>query len=113
MALLNKPSDAERKTLSLTYILYCIGVFVPLAAMIAVIINHVRVNEVRSDFARNHHRWQMRSFWFTVLWAVLGGFLSGIGVGVIILFFAYLWYIYRVARGGLNFLEDKTLPLPA
>ncbi len=110
--LTDRASDAERKTLSLTYVLYAIGIFVPLAALIGVIINHARINEVNSGFARNHHRWLMRSFWFTVLWASVGGFLSGVGVGVILIFFAYLWYIYRIVRGGLNFLESKTLPLP-
>lgn len=109
----NKPSEAERKTLTLAYVLYAVGVLMPLAALIAVVISHARINEVKSDFARNHHRWMMRSFWFTVLWLTLGGFLSGIGVGVILIFFAYLWYIYRVVRGGMNFLEEKTLPLPA
>lgn len=113
MALFETSSEAERKTLKLTYVLYAIGVFVPLCALIAVIINHARINEVRTDFARNHHRWQMRSFWFALLWSVLGGFLTAIGVGAIILFVAYIWYIYRVVRGGVNFLEDKTLPLPA
>lgn len=109
MVLPGAPTEAERKTLGLTYVLYGIGVFIPLAALIGVIINHARINEVRSELAQTHHRWLMRSFWFTVLWASIGGFLTAIGVGAVILFFAYLWYIYRVVRGGLNFLENKPM----
>ena len=108
------PTETERKTLTLVYLLYALSIFVPLAGLVAVIINHIRVNEVTTRFARVHHRWLMRSFWFTVLWAAVGGFLSGIGVGLVILGIAYLWYVYRIVRGGLNLLENKaSLPLPA
>lgn len=113
MRLPGGPSEAERKTLSLCYILYGVGIFMPLAALIGVVINHIRIDEVKSQFAHDHHRWLMRSFWFTALWVTIGGVLSAIGVGVIILGIVYLWYIYRVVRGGLNLLEDKaSLPLP-
>ena len=112
--LLNKPTEAERKTLMLVYGLYALSILpIFLPAMIAVAINHLRVNEVRSRFAKIHHRWLMRTFWFMLLWAIIGGFLSGIGVGIIILGIAQLWYIYRIVRGGLYFLEGKdSLPLP-
>ncbi|MGB1580814.1 MAG: DUF4870 family protein [Nevskiales bacterium] len=108
------PSDAERKTLGLAYVLYGLNIFMPpLPSIIAVVINHVRVHEVKSDFARSHHRWLMRTFWFTLLWAVVGGVITGIGIGFVILAVAHLWYIYRIVRGGLNYLESRAeLPLP-
>lgn len=110
----NKPSDAERKTLGLAYILYGLNIFMPpLPSIIGVIINHVRVDDVQSEFARVHHRWLMRTFWFTVLWGVIGGVLTGVGIGIVILAVAHLWYIYRIVRGGLNYLESRyELPLP-
>ncbi|MDX1496807.1 MAG: hypothetical protein R3352_04575 [Salinisphaeraceae bacterium] len=108
------PTEAERKTLGLAYILYGLNIFMPpLPSIIGVLINHLRVHEVQSDFARNHHRWLMRTFWFMLLWGVIGGVLTGIGVGFVILGIAYLWYIYRIVRGGLNYLESRAeLPLP-
>lgn len=110
----SSPTEAERKTLALTYILYSLNIFMPLLpSIVGVIINHVRVNEVRSDFARVHHRWQMRTFWFMLIWLALGGVLTGIGVGFVILAVAHIWYIYRIVRGGLNYLESRAeLPLP-
>lgn len=83
-------------------------------SIVAVIMNYARRSEVRGTLLESHFRWQIRSFWYAMLlalivWAVslplmviLIGFATlPIGLGVI-----GLWLIYRVVRGWLA-LRDR------
>ena len=49
-----------------------IGSFIfGLPSIVAVIMNYVRQAEVRGSWLESHFRWQIRSFWFAVLWMTL------------------------------------------
>ena len=53
-----------------------IGAFVfGMPSIIAVIINYLKRSEARGTFLESHFRWQIRTFWFGLLWCLLGGFL--------------------------------------
>ena len=83
-----------------------IGAFVfGLPSIVAVVINYVKREEARGTFLASHFRWQIRTFWFAVLWCVVGGMLFitlvGIPIALAIFFGAGLWAIYRVVRGWL------------
>ena len=58
----------------------------------------------------SHYRWQLRMFWCTLLWALIGWALVmtiiGAVVGVPILIALTLWLIYRIGRGWLR-LRDR------
>jgi len=82
-------------------------------SIVAVILNYLKRSEARGTFLESHFRWQIRTFWFTLLWCVLGGLLFATIVGAIVaipLFVAVgLWVIYRVIRGWLALNERKPL----
>ena len=88
-------------------------------SIIAVIINYVKRSEVRGTYLDSHFSWQIRTFWWAMLWAiiigVMGALLAIVIVGFaiwIIGFFALgIWAIYRIARGWLA-LKDRR-PMPA
>jgi uncharacterized membrane protein len=87
-------------------------------SIIAVIINYVKRGEARGTWLESHFSWQIRTFWFALLWAALVAIVSApltlviIGFGTWALGMAVLglWAIYRVARGWLR-LKDH-LPMP-
>src|ERR1700745_586847 len=88
-----------------------VGSFVGgLPSIVAVIMNYVRRSATRGTFLESHFRWQLRTFWFAVLWACLSGLvmLTIIGILLGLLGFVALavWIIYRIARGWLA-LRDK------
>src|SRR5687768_10754480 len=76
-------------------------------SIIAVILNYVKRGEVRGTWLDSHFRWQIRTFWFGVLWIGLCVlFVVGtLGIGLLIawlpLLFVSLWFIYRIVRGWL------------
>ena len=42
-----------------------------LPSIIAVIMNYARRSEVRGTFLYSHFSWQIRTFWFAALWALI------------------------------------------
>ena len=74
-------------------------------SIIAVIINYVKRGDVRGTWLETHFRWQIRTFWFGVLWVALCGLfvLLTIGFGLLVVWiplgFVALWFIYRIVRG--------------
>jgi uncharacterized membrane protein len=88
-----------------------VGSFVgSVPSIIAVILNYVKRGDARNTWADSHYRWQIRTFWFALLWFVIGWVLIftvvGVVVGVPILAALTVWLIYRIARGWLR-LRDR------
>ncbi len=89
-------------------------------SIIAVIINYVKRGEARGTWLESHFRWQIRTFWFALLWvivvAIVGGLLTiviiGFAIWVIGLFILGLWAIYRIARGWMRLNDRRPMPLP-
>lgn len=87
-------------------------------SIIAVIINYVKRGEARGTWLESHFRWQIRTFWFALLWAVVVAVLSvllavvliGIALWVVGLFALGIWAIYRIARGWLALKDGRALP---
>jgi uncharacterized membrane protein len=91
-----------------------VGAFVfGVPSIIAVVINYVKRGEARSTFLESHFRWQIRTFWFALLWCVIGGMLFitvvGIPLAVGVFFAAGVWAIYRIARGWLALRDRKPM----
>jgi len=82
-----------------------------LALFAGIIINYVRREDVRSTWLESHFRWQIRSFWFTLLWTALGLLTLPLLIGWLILTAAGIWLIYRIVKGGVYLYEKRRLPV--
>lgn len=80
-----------------------------LMAVAGVIVNYIKQDEARNSPLEPHFRWQIRTFWIALLWAVIGTVTTFILVGWFILLGLVIWYIYRVVRGALA-LNDGRAP---
>jgi uncharacterized membrane protein len=88
-----------------------VGSFVgSLPSLIAVLLNYAKRGEARGTWADSHYGWQIRTFWFALLWALIGWVLIftivGIVIGVPVLILLTLWLVYRIGRGWLR-LRDR------
>src|SRR5687767_12176913 len=76
-------------------------------SIIAVILNYVKRSDVRGTWLESHFRWQIRTFWYGLLWVALCGlFVVGtLGIGLLIAWLPLgiitIWFIYRVVRGWM------------
>ena len=84
-------------------------------SIIAVIINYVKRSDVRGTFLDTHFSWQIRTFWWALLWFVIGGLLTvtiiGAVIGVPLLLAVGVWVLYRIARGWLALVSAKPMPM--
>jgi len=88
-------------------------------SIIAVIINYVKRGAVRGTWLDSHFGWQIRTFWYAALWAVIVALVSapltlvivGFGTWVIGMFLLGVWAIYRIARGWLRLSDHKPMPV--
>jgi uncharacterized membrane protein len=91
-----------------------VGAFVfGVPSIIAVVINYLKRGEARGTFLESHFRWQIRTFWFALLWCIIGAMLFvtfiGIPLAVMIFLLAGGWAIYRIVRGWLALRNRKPL----
>jgi uncharacterized membrane protein len=83
-------------------------------SIIAVILNYVKRSEVRGTWLDSHFSWQIRTFWFALLWLAIGGvlFLTVVGIpfAFVVWFATGIWVLYRIIRGWLALSSQKELP---
>jgi len=80
-----------------------IGSFVAsIPSLVAVILNYFKRSEARGTWVYSHYRWQIRTFWFALLWAILGVVSMIVLIGFAILIVLTLWLLYRIVRGWLR-----------
>jgi uncharacterized membrane protein len=84
-------------------------------SIFAVILNYAKRSEVRGTWLESHFRWQIRTFWFGLLWVTLCALfiIATLGIGLLIawlpLSLVGLWFIYRIARGWLRLMERRPM----
>jgi uncharacterized membrane protein len=119
-----EPDSSLVTTLHVTYALHAVGLAIGAfgastivgsfifgwPSIIAVIINYVKRGDARGTWLESHFAWQIRTFWFALLWGCLVGItglvlaivLVGFAIWVIGLFLLGIWAIYRIARGWMR-----------
>lgn len=84
-------------------------------SIIAVILNYVKRSEVRGTWLESHFRWQIRTFWYGLLWVALCIIfvVMTLGIGLLIVWLPIgivsLWFVYRVGRGWLALRDGRTM----
>ena len=84
-------------------------------SIVAVVLNYLKRGEAAGTYLESHFRWQIRTFWFAVLWCLIGvlmmATLIGIPVAIVVFISAGVWVVYRVVRGWLALKDGKPLPV--
>jgi uncharacterized membrane protein len=91
------------------YGLYAASLVVGITSIVAIILNYVKRDEVAGTMFESHFRWQIRTFWFGLLWSVIGVITAFIVVGFFVLIAAGIWFIYRIVIGWLRLSEGKPM----
>ena len=122
----------ERNLITLTHVIYGLHAFSLLTgiigaatvvgafligwpSIIAVILNYAKRSEARGIWLESHFRWQIRTFWFGLLWVTLCMLfvVATLGIGLLIAWLPLgavgLWFIYRVARGWLRLINRRPM----
>ena len=106
------PDPREASLRRLTMIVYALQVasfLLGFTLLVAVIINYVQRGEVAGTWLESHFRWQIRTFWYSLLWLGVGLASLIVVVGFFILMGSALWLLYRAIRGWLSLEEGKAM----
>jgi uncharacterized membrane protein len=82
---------------------------------IPLIINYVKRDDAAQTFVYSHHSWQIRSFWWYLLWIVVGGILFATIIGIPLAWLvwggAWIWKAYRLIKGLVYLNDNKPMPV--
>lgn len=105
----NQPDKSSKDIILLVYILQAASFFVGVTFIVGVILNYIKRDELSGNWLASHNRWQIRTFWFSLLWTAIGLVTSVIVIGWAILLGNAIWVIYRIAKGWIKFSEDREM----
>jgi uncharacterized membrane protein len=116
----------------IVYLLFAIGAVVQVVSMglphpfplvsligfVGVIVAHVKRGDARGTWVESHYRWQIRTFWWSLLWSLVGLLLLvvfaivlvGFLIGPMVWALVSIWVLYRVIRGYLAFKDSRPVP---
>ncbi len=98
-------------TVRLIYILYLLAIVNGITGLIGLLIAYISKSGA-PKWMESHYRFQIRTLWMTVLFAVLGALTAFIGIGFLILFGLVVWYVIRCIKGFLLAGQGKAYPDP-
>ena len=87
-----------------------------LPSIVAVLMNYARRSEAHGTFLQSHFHWQIRTFWFALLWVISIIVISLplmllLGLGFFTLYLGLvavgIWVIYRIVRGWLALRDGR------
>ena len=85
-------------------------------SIIAVIVNYVKRGDARGTYLDSHFGWQLRTFWYALLWVLISLLLIVTVIGIpfawILVLLVGLWVLYRIIRGWIALADGRPMPLP-
>jgi len=94
---------------TMVYALQALSFFLGITFVAAVVVNYVKRSDIEGTWLESHFRWQIRTFWFALLWSVVGILTWVFLIGILILAIDGIWIIYRIVRGWINLAERKPM----
>ena len=89
-----------------------------IVGIVALVLTYVKRSDAAGTWLASHYRWLIRTFWFSLMWGVIGGLvlitlgliLIGIPIALAIWVVTTIWVIYRLLRGYVLFNDSKPVP---
>ncbi len=91
------------------YALQAASFLIPFASVAGIIVNYVKREDVAGTWLESHFTWQIRTFWWWLVWLLVGLVLAIIVVGFFVWFADAIWLVYRIAKGWTRLSEGKPM----
>ena len=121
--------DSNRTLTSILYVLYIIAIFSGgLLAIVALVINYIKRDDVRGSIVESHFTWQIRTFWWYLIWNIIAFvpflflFFTGENVDVfagvaliattfclLVVGISWLWIVYRAILGMIRLHDHQPM----
>lgn len=91
-------------TVKVVYLLLAVNIVIQFLGIIGVIIAYMNKDDAPA-WLQTHYRFQIRTFWISLLMMLAGGLLWMVGIGALILLFWVFWLIMRCVK-GIKYLDQ-------
>src|SRR5512134_1625093 len=91
-----------RSITTVVYALQAAAFVVGITFIAAVIVNYIKRSDVAGTIYASHFDWQIRTFWWALVWGFLAVLTFVFGVGILIGIGAGIWAVYRIVKGWLT-----------
>jgi uncharacterized membrane protein len=108
---IQRPIVSDNVLAVAVYLLYCVGYFTGISALIGVIIAHVKVDDT-DPVLRSHYQFQIRTFWIGLLYLAIGIPLCLVLIGFPVLVWWLVWSMMRIIKGMISINESKSIANP-
>ncbi len=108
---LDADTKANKDITRIVYILQLVSLAAGITFIAAVILNYVKRKDVEGTWLESHFRWQIRTFWYCLLWTFVGLATLLILIGFFVLIANVIWMLYRAIKGLSHLEENKPMPL--
>lgn len=99
------------KMAQIVYILYLVGIFIGLTALVGLIIAYVSKGDAPA-WLKSHYQYQIRTFWIGLLFALISGATMTFGIGFLLVFVAFVWFVVRCVKGLKLVSKEEAVPNP-
>ena len=106
-----RPIAPDNSLALAVYVLYGVGYFTGVSALIGVVIAYMKVDDA-DPVTRSHYRFQIRTFWIGLVYLAIGFLLFIVLIGIPLLFWWFVWSVVRIVKGGLLLVEHKPIANP-
>jgi uncharacterized membrane protein len=109
--------EGHKQTARILYLVHAVTFFFSLATLsiLPLIINYVKRPESEGTLVHSHHTWMIASFWWFVIWMLVGWICFAtvllIPLAFLIWGVAWLWKAYRLIRGFIDLNNNTPAPL--
>lgn len=107
------PSSGVVNVGHIVYGCYAVGFFVGITWLVGVIIAYVKRDDARGTWMESHFSWMIRTFWWSVVWMIVGTILFVTIIGIVVAWIvwgvAWLWALYRVIKGWIRLNEARAV----
>ena len=90
------------------------GPLVGVLGIVGIVVCYVKRDDASGTWVASHLTWLIRTFWWSLLWAVVGIVLFvtliGIPFALALWLATDIWVIYRLVRGYLLYKDSKAIP---
>ncbi|MBT8419892.1 MAG: hypothetical protein KJO08_03425 [Gammaproteobacteria bacterium] len=106
-------NEKDKSAKTITTVVYALQaasfLFGGITFLIAIIVNYVKRMDVQGTWLESHFRWQMRTFWFSLVLTILSVITLPLGIGYFIFVVTVIWVIYRIVKGWVRLSDRKKM----
>jgi uncharacterized membrane protein len=93
--------DSLRTWTLVVYALYAVGLFTGIMTLAGIVLAYYKRGAATGTIYESHFRYAISTFWLSLVAWIVGGVLTLVWIGWLVIGLWMIWYIFRIIKGGL------------